>query len=97
MPCANNDLYMIVQPELTYRTREHRVSVVCLSLLTENYEQLNIESQVGSAVFLATSRVLADDIYIKLTHPLGTGHKYDCSFVYNLYCLPQGVAGGSSC
>ncbi|KAJ1333969.1 eukaryotic-like serine/threonine-protein kinase [Microdochium nivale] len=45
VPCANDDLYMIVQPELTYRTQEHRVSVVCLSLLTENYEQLNIESQ----------------------------------------------------
>ncbi|KXJ91907.1 kinase-like domain-containing protein [Microdochium bolleyi] len=56
VPCANNDLYMVVQPELTYRTQEHRVSVVCLSLLTEMYEQLNIESQVRAGVLTIPQR-----------------------------------------
>ncbi|KAH7026591.1 kinase-like domain-containing protein [Microdochium trichocladiopsis] len=45
VPSSNQDIYMVVQPELTYRTQEHRVSIVCLSLQTETYDTLNIEAQ----------------------------------------------------
>lgn len=47
VPSTEESLYMIIQPELDYRSQEHRVLVVRLSLRNEEFNELRIEAQVS--------------------------------------------------
>jgi hypothetical protein len=48
---TKEDIYLIVRPEATTRSREHKIPIVHIHITTKRMDVLKIESRVGSSVY----------------------------------------------